>query len=113
VGPAATSPELGGPACGTLGLSPDGGTLACDDLEGTLRIIELASWETLFEKKGFVKLIEVYHTDTDGIAISTGQYVGDLGLARLDFSPDGQFLLARPTGGHGQAVAWVYTRDTL
>jgi hypothetical protein len=100
------SPELRGPACGTLELSPDGRTLACDDLEGTLRVVDVASGETLFEKKGFVTLVELYHADTDGIAISTGQFVGDLGQARMDFSPDGHFLVARPFGGHGQAVAW-------
>jgi hypothetical protein len=37
--------------CDTQGLSPDGTVWVCVDQKGTLRVIDVASGETLFEKK--------------------------------------------------------------
>jgi hypothetical protein len=75
-------------ACGTEVLSPDGRVLACDDFGGTLRLIDITSGQTIFERKQFVK------------------YRGNLGSARLAFSSDGRFLVALPSGGSGRIVAW-------
>jgi hypothetical protein len=103
----AQSPEIRGLTCATEELSPDGRTLACDDPSGTLRIIDVASGEVIFEKKDFVKLVQFYSHNWDGsIDAPTGRPVGDLGLAIIDFSPDSRFLIAHPYGGEGKVVAW-------
>ena len=100
------STEIKGLSCATEQLSPDGRTLACDDPLGTLRIVDVPSAETLLEKKKFVKLIPQYDYDPGGTPIPNGHFRGDLGQASLDFSPDGHFLLARPTGGAGNDLAY-------
>jgi WD40 repeat protein len=106
-GTRADSKEIKGLRCETEQLSPDGGTLACDDTEGTLRIVDVGSGNVLFEKKDFVKLVPLYHYNADGsVDLPNGQFLGDLGQTSVDFSPDGRFLLARPTGGEGKALAW-------
>ncbi len=98
-------PMLG---CGTVALSPDGRTLACDDFEGTLRILDVPSAEVVLEKRQFVKLIPLYSFNPiyGNEELPNGQFLGDLGQVVFDFSPDGQFLIALPSGGHGKVLAW-------
>jgi hypothetical protein len=86
-------PEI---ACGTMALSPDGRSLACDDFEGTLRLIDVDAAVTVFERKEFVKLIPVNNMTSHGVDLPNGQFLGDLGGADLDFSPDGCYLTAIP-----------------
>jgi len=102
----ADSPEI--PAgCGTQALSPDGRTLACEDFGGTLRLIDVASGNAIFEKKRFVKLIPLYNILPSGsVDLPNGQFLGDLGGACMHFSPDGRFLLAVPCGGEGRKLAY-------
>jgi hypothetical protein len=42
--------------CGTEELSPDGAVLVCLDLKSTLRFVDVASGQTIFEKKEFTWL---------------------------------------------------------
>ena len=98
----ADSPEIRGFSCATEELSPDGTTLACNDPSGNLRIIEVASRGVIFEKKQFVRLIPTY----DRYDTPTGQLIGDLGRALIDFSPDSRYLIAYPSGGKGSPVVW-------
>jgi hypothetical protein len=101
------SPAIRGSACVTLELSPDGGTLACTDAQGTLRILDIASGEPMFQKSQFVRLIPLYNYLPDGSAdLPSGNFLGDLGQSSIDFSPDGRFLVAKPSGGEGKAIAW-------
>jgi len=101
------SREIKGVRCATARLSPDGRTLACEDSEGTLRLIDVASVETLFEKRNFVRLFPIYNFNPDGsIDVPNGQFTGELGHVSMDLSPDGRFLVASPSGGDGKALAW-------
>jgi len=103
----AESPEMRGSACRAQELSPDGGTLACTDAQGTLRILDTASGETVFQESQFVRLIPLYSHLPDGaVDLPSGNFLGDLGQSSIDFSPDGRFLIARPSGGHGKPLAW-------
>jgi hypothetical protein len=93
--------------CGTQALSPDGRTLVCEDFEGTLRLIDVASGDAFFEKKQFVRLVPLYDALPNGIIdLPNGQSWGDLGEACVHFSPDGRFLLADPCGGEGRKLAY-------
>jgi hypothetical protein len=101
------STEIRGLSCATEQLSPDGRTLACDDSEGTLRLTDVASADTLLERKQFVKLVPIYTVFPGGyIDLPNGQLFGDLGGACMDFSPDGRFLLAVACGGEGRSLAY-------
>lgn len=85
---------------GTEELSPDGRFLVSDDNEGTLRILDVASGQTVFEKKRFVRLIP-------GSVVTPGQRVimiGDLGSANIRFSTDSRFLVVWAT--YGSTLAW-------
>jgi hypothetical protein len=88
--------------CGTEELSPDGRVLACVDLESTLRLIEVASGQTMFEKKRIARLFANYDPDS-GLPSS---YWGELGSAHIDFSPDGRFVVVRPRNAEGSPLAW-------
>jgi len=98
--------------CGTVALSPDGRILACDDFEGTLRIIDVASGETVYEKPKFVKpkwVLAGIPPASDERGIPPDQEtdtmrVGELGRARLQFPPDGRLLVAMPDVG--STVIW-------
>jgi WD40 repeat protein len=79
--------ETGLRACESSGLSPDSRALACVDTGGTLRLIDVDSGQTIFEKKKFGS-------------------TGDRGAADLIFSPDGRFLAAVPKNVNGSTVAW-------
>jgi hypothetical protein len=99
------STEIRGLSCETEQLSQDGRTLACADSKGTLRFVDVASGETFFERKQFVKLIPLYRYLPGGfVDLPNGQFLGDLGEACFDFSPDGRFLTAKACGGTGTVV---------
>jgi hypothetical protein len=101
------SAEIKGLNCATQQLSPDGNILACDDPEGTLHIIDVASSETLYERKQFVKLVPLYNYNPDGTEdIPNGQFLGNLGVACFDFSPDGSVLKAEACGGAASVVLY-------
>jgi hypothetical protein len=92
--------EIPWAACGSWGLSPDGRVLACLDSNGTLSFVDVASSATIFRKKNFNN--QVNYRDLSGQEYS----IGDLGNARIDFSPDGSLVLAVPLGARGFALAW-------
>ncbi len=91
--------EIGLHGCETNGLSPDGRTLACLDSEGTLRLVDVASGETAFERRNFGRLHVTW--GTNDIGMYTRGESGDRGAARIDFSPDGRFVAAVPLFGEG------------
>jgi hypothetical protein len=86
-------------ACGAAGLSPDGLVVACVDFSGTLRLIDVASSETFFEKKKFCTKI----VQGSGPAMRIS---GDPGSARIDFSPDGHYAIVAPKNADGSPMAW-------
>ena len=73
--------------CESSGLSPDSRFLACVDSGGTLRVIDVDSGETVFEKRKFSS-------------------IGDRGSADLNFSPDGRYIAAVPKHIDGGPLAW-------
>ena len=81
-------------------LSPDGRVLVCVDFNGKLRILDIPSGETLFEKNDFAALFVSWPTFADR------QVFGDPGSATLAFSPDGRFVIAMANAAAGSAVAW-------
>ena len=78
--------------CGTASLAPDGRTLACDDLKGTLHVIDVTSGEETLTKKKF----SLPGTDSRR---------ANLWAADFEFSPDGRLLIALPNDD-GVAVLW-------
>jgi len=93
------STEVGELACGANGLSPDGLVVACVDFSGTLRLIDVASGQTFFEKKKFCT--KIVRGSGDAMQIS-----GDPGSARIDFSPDGRYMIVVPKNADGSPMAW-------
>jgi hypothetical protein len=73
-------------ACVTRRLAPDGKTLGCVDEAGTLRLIDVATGESLLEKKDFASALILRTT--------------------LDFSPDARYLLATGRGLRGTTFIW-------
>jgi len=73
--------------CESSGLSPDSLFLACVDSSGTLRVLDVDSGQTIFERK----------------KISS---VGDRGAADLNFSPDSRYLAAVPIHAYGSPLAF-------
>jgi len=90
--------------CGTVSLSPDGLTVACDDFGGTLRVMDAATGENVLEKPKFGRYFKI----SRGSPTAPVGYkeIGDPGDALLEFSPDGRFLLAIPRSGDGPAYIW-------
>jgi hypothetical protein len=84
--------------CPTLGLSPDGHTLAGVDFEGNLRVSDLASGTTVFEKRKFGKFF------LSGDVLSGTRVSGDPGSARFRFSPDGRLLVIIPVNARGETL---------
>jgi WD40 repeat protein len=82
--------------CGAEKLSPDGGLLACLDLNGTLTFIDVASGQAIFEKKKFGPPAQIYGHLTPIDAES----------ASMEFSPDGHFLIVRSEDPEGPDLAW-------
>jgi hypothetical protein len=98
--------------CGSSELSPDGRTLACNDFEGNLRLIDTAAGQTIFEKSRFVKAIPGISFQPGGSVQTV--YNGDPAVAALEFSPDGSYLLAVPTGGDGKELGYdLRTRGVI
>ena len=97
--------------CDSKGLSPDGLVLACVDFDGTLRLLDVASGETIFEKKRFGKPIVLWVEDQwrDPLDLFPRHELGDPGSAKIDFSPDGRFFLALPYDADGSAFAFDLT----
>jgi len=84
-------------ACGTAALAPDGRTLACDDIRGTLHVVEVASGlESLAKKKFALPMF----TDDGYFQKKPHLWAGD-----FEFSPDGHVLIAVPDDS-GPAVLW-------
>jgi WD40 repeat protein len=82
-------------ACGTAALAPDGRTLACDDIRGTLHIVEVASGlERLTKGKFALPMRREYFLKQPHL------WAGD-----FEFSPDGRILIALPDDD-GPAVVW-------
>ena len=90
----AASIALPDSVCGTLVLAPDGRTYACDDYQGTLRVIDVASSETILGKKKFVQ--PLFHWVGTQTRVDMHN---DLGQASLCFSPDGRILVGIGAGG--------------
>src|SRR5580658_8986591 len=109
------STEIKGVACASEQLSLDGRILACNDSEGTLRIVDVASGETLFEKKQFVKLLPIYTRTSYGAEeFPSGAYLGNQGRACFDYSPDGRLLKAEPCGGKPSVALYdLHDRVTI
>jgi hypothetical protein len=102
--------------CDTKALSPDGLVLACVDFGGTLRLLDVTSGETIFEKKGFGKPIVLWVEPQwrDPLDLFPRLELGDPGRAKIDFSPDGRFVMAMPVNVDGPTVALdLHTRRTV
>jgi hypothetical protein len=97
------STEIKGLSCASEQLSLDGRILACNDSEGTLRVVDVDSGKTLLEKKQFVKLVPIYGRD-----LPIGRSLGDQGRACFDYSPDGRLLKASPCGGTGTDLVYDF-----
>jgi hypothetical protein len=106
--------------CEMVALSPVGRVLGCDDLRGTLKILDVSSGDIVFEKKNFAKrdytgtlenpCYEVAGMPNsvwaqDRVRLSPSCYSGDPGLAIFSFSPDDRFLIAEPEY-QGSALEW-------
>jgi WD40 repeat protein len=73
--------------CVSSGVSPDSRFLACVDSGGTLRVVDVDSGETVFEKRKFSS-------------------IGDRGIADFNFSPDSRYIAAVPKHIDGGPLAW-------
>ncbi len=96
--------EIHSQPCGTLKLSPDGRILGCVDFAGTLRFIDVASSEMIFERTGLCR--PYVHWGPDENRIFARHESGDLGSAGIDFSLDGRFVLAAPGFAYGSPFGW-------
>jgi len=94
------SPPLPFFDCGSEALSPDGRILVCVDRGGTLHAVNVTTGQTVFEKKKFARLFANYNAT--GLP---GSYSGELASALIDFSLDARFVVAKPEGADGPAVA--------
>jgi hypothetical protein len=93
------------PPCKTEKLSPDGRALACVDSEGTVGLADLVSGTVrLWKKKlGTASIDRPWHwSEIKGVVT----YSGELGSARIAFSPDGRFLIAVPAVYDSSYFAW-------
>jgi len=94
----ARSFEIATAGCVTLGLSPDGRTLLCAYKDGTLRATDVASQETILERKKWGRELDTTARDTGGI-----QPVASAGQVGVYFSPDGRFVITR---GFYRSIVW-------
>jgi hypothetical protein len=78
----AASAALPTMVCGTEELSPDGGMLVCLDLKSTLSFVDVATGQTIFEKKQFSWLFRVDPPLESG---HPPNIWGELGSAYIDF----------------------------
>ncbi len=87
--------ELPSHACGTEQLSPDSRSFACDDLFGTLWLIDTNSGRTILRKDGFGS--HDYGWNGASVELRSGSNVvsSDPGLSvRMAFSPDARYVIA-------------------
>lgn len=91
--------------CDSDQLSPDGLVAACVDFGGTLRLVDVASGESFFEKKNFGRNM--------GQSIDSDKPTsGDAGSATIDFSPDSRYVIVKPLNAEGTPVAWDLRQRT-
>ena len=88
--------------CDSWVFSPDGGTLACVDSGGTLRLIAMSSDRVIFEKKRFGNKF-VHNPDGNFTDV---QRWGWPGSAEIHFSPDSGIVIAKPFLADGSPIAW-------
>lgn len=88
--------------CGSTDLAPDGNTFACVTHSGSLLILDGTSGEPIKELKRFAE--EYSHWGPDGYQERVS--VAQVSVARLEFSPDGRFLVAYPYFAVGSEVVW-------
>ncbi|HEY1204182.1 MAG: hypothetical protein ABSH46_07675 [Bryobacteraceae bacterium] len=98
------STEIRLQACPVGVLSPDARTLVCVDAGGTLRVLDVASGETVFEKAQFGKRFVTW--EDHSADPFPRRESGDPSSARIRFSTDGRFVVALPVSARGSAVAF-------
>ena len=97
--------------CRSEDLSPDGNFLACVDAKGTLRLIDVASTGTIFEKKRFGQLFmwvgtcREFNSTVNASCIPANES-GNPGSATFHFSPDGRFAVAMQENSRGAPLAF-------
>jgi WD40 repeat protein len=97
--------EIPLPACKSSDLSPDSRVLACVDTRGTLRLIDVDSVQTIFEKKKFGNFFLT--SQYPGWITESGDgLLGDPGWASISFTPDGRFVVVVPEYSYGRTLTW-------
>lgn len=76
--------------CLQSALSPDGNTFVCFDEETALRVIDVSSGKTVFEKKDFA----VLDTAKIVLLVLAGRDLRWLNFVNLDFTPDSKVMVA-------------------
>jgi hypothetical protein len=100
------------PPCKTEKLSPEGHVVACVDSDGKLTLADLVTGDVIAWKLRLGTRSIDYARDTPRVSepMSTDTqvvtYSGELGSARIAFSPDGRFLIAVPVVGDLSGFAW-------
>jgi WD40 repeat protein len=93
--------ELSLEDCETVALSPRGDSVSCVTFEGALRLIEVQSGTTTFEKVNFAQDPEFF----DALSpFPFDFYPSDKGAAYLDYSTDGRYLVAAPSDADGAGL---------
>jgi hypothetical protein len=99
------STEIQSRQCRTLELSPTGLALGCVDFGGTFRLLDVPSGQTIFEKKNFAQPYVDWGRDPT-LGMYTRYESGDPSSARINFSPDGRYVIAAPMFAEGSPVVW-------
>ena len=103
------STEISIPDCGTVGLSPDGSFLACDDLDGVFRLFEVSSSKTLVQEKYFGQAVLTFsYRGCKECSFIDHTEDGKVGSALIAFSPDGRFLVAVPRRDTGFPMGFAW-----
>jgi hypothetical protein len=89
--------------CETVALSPRGDSVSCVTFEGTLRIVEVQSGKTMFEKVHFGQDVEFFDARS---AFPFEFHPSDKGTAYLDYSTDGRYLTAAPSHSAGTPLGF-------
>ena len=107
--------ELPSHACATQRLSPDGRILACNDLFGTLWLVDTASGSTILRKEGFSQRGFEFNSPDSGYSRTQPE------LVRIAFSPDGRYCIAAlrehasvgPQGTDRESREWLNARAVV